>query len=106
MLTRASWILALCAALFALNAVLLKRHAAEAYEVMVGITSPATVTPQWCAWPLSIVGWGAIPAFVGAMVGYLVTAQIQTHQAEPLDEVVRRLRALSEPPTPPPGFGP
>ncbi|MFE7558237.1 DUF6313 family protein [Kitasatospora sp. NPDC057500] len=100
-LTRASWVLGLCAVLFGLNAILLEGHAAQAYEVMVGITSPADVRPQWCAWLLSVVGWGAIPAFVGAMAGYLVTAQIHTHQAEPLEEVVRRLRELSEPSTPP-----
>jgi hypothetical protein len=78
------------------NAVLLDGHAATAYEVMVGITSPANVDPRWCAWLLSVCGRGAMPAFVGAMAGYLVTAQIQTHQAEPLEEVVRRLRELDE----------
>ncbi|GAA1107782.1 hypothetical protein [Kitasatospora arboriphila] len=44
-----------------------------------------------------------IPAFVGALVGYLVTDQVQTHQAEPMEEVLRRLRELSQPPAPPPG---
>ncbi|MFD9359893.1 DUF6313 family protein [Streptomyces sp. NPDC060031] len=97
--------LGLCAGLFVLNGFL--TGWAQAYEVMVGLTSPTQVQQwQWCAWPLSLTGWAAIPAFVGGMAGYLVTAQIQAHQALPLEEVLNRVRELSAPPPPPGGSGP
>ncbi|MFE7190148.1 DUF6313 family protein [Kitasatospora sp. NPDC057541] len=101
LLTRASWVLGLCAGLFALNGFLLGW--AQAYEVMVGLASPAAVRPQWSAWLLSVTGWAAIPAFVGGMAGHLVTAQIQAHQALPLEEVLNSVRELAAPPPPPPG---
>lgn len=103
-MTRASWVLILCVGLFLLNGALVGW--AKSYEVMVGITSPADVRPQWCAWLLSVAGWAGVPAFIGGMVGYLVTAQIQAHQALPMDEVLNRIRELSAPTPPPPGGSP
>ncbi|MFD5919604.1 DUF6313 family protein [Kitasatospora sp. NPDC058201] len=101
LLTRASWVLALCVALFVLNGFL--TGWVNAYNVMVGITSPAAVRPQWCAWLLAVTGWAAIPSFVGGMAGYLVTAQIQARQALPMEQVLDRVRELSMPAPPPPG---
>ncbi|MFD4116911.1 DUF6313 family protein [Streptomyces niveus] len=101
-MTRAAVVLTVCAALFAVNGVLLGW--ADAYDVLIGITSPAEVAPQWAAWPLSVVGWAAIPAFVGGTVGYLVTVQIQEHQSRDFDAVMDELRALIQPP-PGPGDG-
>jgi CBS-domain-containing membrane protein len=71
-----------------------------AYEVLIGIASPAKTDPQWVAWPLSVTGWAAIPAFVGGTAGYLITTQITAHQARDLDAVIAELRALTtHPPT-------
>lgn len=108
LLTRAASVLAACVALCVLNGVL--GGWTSAYEVLLGIRSPADADPRWCAWLLSVVGWAAIPAFVGGTAGYLITAQIQAHQARPQDEVVAELRRLAgldqAPPTPaPPGSG-
>ncbi|MEV8413964.1 DUF6313 family protein [Streptomyces niveus] len=102
LLTRAAVVLALCGALFAMNGMLLGW--ADAYDVLIGITSPAEADPQWAAWPLSVVGWAAIPAFVGGTVGYLVTVQIQAHQSRDFDAVMDELRAMIQPP-PGPGDG-
>lgn len=71
---------------------------ATAYEVLIGITSPAKADPQWAAWPLSVAGWAAMPAFVGGTAGYLITAQIKTHQARNRDAVIAEIRALTQPP--------
>lgn len=101
LITRAALVLAVCAALFVANGVLIGW--ACAYEVLIGITSPARVDPQWAAWPLSVAGWAAIPAFVGGTAGYLITAQIQTHQSRDFDTVVAELRALIQPPAGPGG---
>ncbi|NEA64603.1 hypothetical protein G3I56_18920 [Streptomyces sp. SID12488] len=65
--------------LFVLNGVRLGW--AAAYEVLIGITSPAKADPQWMAWRLSLAGWVTVLAFIGGTVGYLITVQIQTHQA-------------------------
>ncbi|MFD8619322.1 DUF6313 family protein [Streptomyces sp. NPDC059513] len=96
LLTRAAFLLALCAVLFATNGMLLGW--ADAYDVLIGITSPAEADSQWAAWPLSVVGWAAIPAFVGGTVGYLVTVQIQAHQSRDFDAMMDELRVLIQPP--------
>lgn len=77
----------------------------DAYDVMIGITSPADVHPQWCAWPLSLTGWAAIPAITGATAGYVITQQIQAHHARELSDVLDELRRLAEQPGPPPPSG-
>ncbi|WP_425246442.1 DUF6313 family protein [Streptomyces sp. NEAU-NA10] len=90
-------VLALCAILFILNGVLLGW--AAAYEILIGIASPAKADPGWAAWPLSVVGWAAIPAFVGGTAGYLITAQITRHQTRDYDAVIAEIRALAQSPT-------
>lgn len=95
--------LAACTTLFVLNGLLIGWT--SAYEVMTGIASPATVHPQWCAWPLSLTGWAALPAVVGAAAGYVITEQIQAHHARGLSEVIEELRRLAEPPETPPSSG-
>jgi hypothetical protein len=103
LLRRGAVVLAVCGGLYALNGFLIGW--ADAYNVMVGITSPADVRPQWCAWPLSLAGWAAIPAVVGAAAGYVITEQIQAHHARELSDVLGELRRLAEPPAPPSGGG-
>lgn len=76
--------------LFVLNGARLGR--AVAYEVLIRITSPAKVGPQRLAWPLSLAGWAAVPAFIGGTVDHLITVQIQTHQAR---DFLRYDRALA-----------
>ncbi|MGW2103691.1 DUF6313 family protein [Streptomyces olivaceoviridis] len=70
---------------------------ANAYDVMIGITSPKAVHPQWCAWLLSLTGWAAIPAVIGAAAGYVITEQIRDHHSRELSNVVDELRRLAEP---------
>lgn len=93
LLLRALPLLALFLGLFALNGVLIGWT--DAYNVLVGIDSPADASPQIPAWPLSIVGWAAIPALVGGAVGYAVTAQIQAHRTRELTEILDELRRRS-----------
>lgn len=87
--------LAACGVLYVLNGFLIGW--ANAYDVMLGITSPTGVRPQWCAWPLSLIGWAAIPAIVGATAGYVITEQIQAHHARELSDVLSELRRLAAP---------
>ena len=92
-----------CGALYVLNGFLIGW--ADAYTVLTGITSPADVRLQWCAWPLSLIGWAAIPAIIGAAAGYVITEQIQAHHARELSDVLAELRRLTDPPEPPPPSG-
>ena len=95
--------LATCGALYVLNGFLIGW--ANAYDVMAGITSPSDVHSQWCAWPLALTGWAAIPAIIGAAAGYLISEQIQAHHARELNDVLDELRRLAEHPEPPPRQG-
>ncbi|MFD7875888.1 DUF6313 family protein [Streptomyces sp. NPDC059766] len=101
--SRGTTVLTLCGALYLVNGIMIGW--ANAYNVMTGITSPANVRPQWCAWPLSLTGWAVIPAIIGAAAGYVITEQIQAHHAHDLDDVVDELRRLAERPGPPSSSG-
>ncbi|MCX5250328.1 DUF6313 family protein [Streptomyces sp. NBC_00201] len=100
LLSRGAVVLAVCGVLYVLNGFLIGW--ANAYDVMTGITSPAAVRLQWCAWPLSLIGWAAIPAIIGAAAGYVITEQIQAHHARELSDVLDELRRLAEHSGPPP----
>lgn len=93
----------MCGALYVVNGFLIGW--VNAYTVLTGITSPSAVRIQWCAWPLSLIGWAAIPAIIGAAAGYVITEQIQAHHARELSDVLDELRRLAEPPGPPPPPG-
>ncbi|MFD5814795.1 DUF6313 family protein [Streptomyces sp. NPDC127038] len=103
LISRGIAVLAACLVLYLLNGFLIGW--APAYEVMTGITSPAAVHPQWCAWPLSLTGWAVIPAIIGAAAGYVITEQIQAHHARELGDVLDELRYLAERPQTPPSAG-
>ncbi|MFI2764288.1 DUF6313 family protein [Streptomyces echinatus] len=103
LISRGVTVLAMCLVLYLLNGLLIGW--APAYEVMTGITSPAAVHPQWCAWLLSLAGWAVIPAIVGAAAGYVITEQIQAHRARELSDVLAELRRLAEQPPAPPSAG-
>ncbi|MFI1840379.1 DUF6313 family protein [Streptomyces olivaceoviridis] len=95
LLSRGAVVLGMCGALYVLNGFLIGW--ANAYDVMTGITSPKAVHPQWCAWLLSLTGWAAIPAVIGAAAGYVITEQIRDHHSRELSDVVDELRRLAEP---------
>ncbi|MFF0398882.1 DUF6313 family protein [Streptomyces sp. NPDC005248] len=98
LLSRGTVVLAVCAGLYVLNGFLIGW--ANAYDVITGITSPAATRPQWCAWPLSLAGWAAIPAIIGAAAGYVITEQIQAHHARDLSDVLDELRRRTSGPAP------
>jgi Family of unknown function (DUF6313) len=69
-----------------------------AYEVMIGIKSPAEVAAPVLSWAVSLVGWLMIPAFVGGTAGYLVTRQIEARRTRSKAEVTQALRRQARPP--------
>ncbi|WP_418953168.1 DUF6313 family protein [Streptomyces scabiei] len=90
----------------------------QAYDVFVLNTSPkdSTIKNRTVAWILWAVGWGMVPAFIGAVTGEAVGALVARREAdkEPTPASVRaaaRLaarelreeRGLPTPTPPPPG---
>src|SRR6476659_1565179 len=59
----------------------------NAYDVMLAIISPAATTSPALAWLLSLAGWLVGPAVAGAVVGYMITAEIQGRRKKKFDEL-------------------
>ncbi|MFI6737245.1 DUF6313 family protein [Nonomuraea sp. NPDC050451] len=90
LLTRALWVVLAFVVVFVVDGMLIGWS--TAYEVLIGIKSPAEAGSAPVTWLVSIVGWLAIPAFVGGTVGYLVTRQIEDRRGRSAAEVVEDLR--------------
>ena len=60
-------------------------------EVLIGVTSPAAeyLTPLAAVmrWAVALVGWLAVPALMGAVVGYAVSQQAKSVRGRTLDEI-------------------
>jgi Family of unknown function (DUF6313) len=61
----------------------------SAYDVMLAITSPAATSSPALAWLLSLGGWLVGPAVAGAVVGYMITAEIEGRRKKKFDELFR-----------------
>ncbi|MQY07300.1 DUF6313 family protein [Actinomadura macrotermitis] len=59
----------------------------RAYDVSIGITSPADTSAPVPAWFLSVAGWLLVPGIVGAVAGYAVSNAITSRRTRPLDEL-------------------
>lgn len=62
-----------------------------AYDVTIGITSPGDpekVSVPALAWPLSMAGWLAMPAIVGATIGITVEQAITGRRRRTLTEAL------------------
>ena len=69
---------------------------ARAYEVLVGITSPAATSFPVLSLLLSLTGWLAVPALVGATAGYLVGRQVDARRTESETELIERMKTEAE----------
>jgi hypothetical protein len=85
LLLRGMPILLVFACLFAANGLIIDWRVA--YDVMLGITSPADTDSPVLAWFLSFAGWLVGPAVAGAVVGYMVTAAIGGRRTKPIDQL-------------------
>ncbi|WP_418953131.1 DUF6313 family protein [Streptomyces scabiei] len=64
----------------------------RAYEVLLGIRSPAATPYPPLGWILSLTGWLLVPAFVGGVTGYLVSRQVDMRRTESEEEFLRRIQ--------------
>jgi hypothetical protein len=77
------------AALFAANGFVIGWR--NAYDVMLAITSPAATSNRVLAWLLSFTGWLVGPAVAGAVVGYMITTEIEGRRRKPFKELFREV---------------
>ncbi len=59
----------------------------RAYDVSIGILSPADTAVPALAWPLSVAGWLLVPGIAGAVAGYVVSDAIKVRRSTPLEDV-------------------
>ncbi|MGW4676267.1 DUF6313 family protein [Streptomyces sp. NPDC004324] len=90
--THATWWLGSFILLYAMGAGLLGWQAA--YEVLVGLSSPSETRHPTYAYVLCLAGWLLVPAFIGAIAGYLVTEQIDARRRLGEAEVLERMHTL------------
>lgn len=57
----------------------------QAYDVNIGIQSPADTSAPVLAWFLSVAGWLVAPGVAGAVAGYVVSASIASRRKRPVD---------------------
>ncbi|MEU1377980.1 DUF6313 family protein [Streptomyces triculaminicus] len=65
----------------------------DAWDLLVGRATPRNAPYPWLSWPLSVIGWIAVPAFVGGAVGYLVTSHIDERRGETEDGFAEKAAA-------------
>ncbi|MCX4993387.1 DUF6313 family protein [Streptomyces sp. NBC_00568] len=76
-----------------------------AYEVLVGLTAPASSRHPWYGYLLSLAGWLLVPGLTGAAAGYLVTRQIERRRSTDIAELLDRMQSQSGGPGPPAAGG-
>ncbi|MEU1050633.1 DUF6313 family protein [Streptomyces sp. NPDC005897] len=65
----------------------------DAWDLLVGRATPRNAPYPWLSWPLSVVGWLAVPAFVGAVVGYWVTSRVEDRRTATEEDFINRIAA-------------
>ncbi|SHM26331.1 hypothetical protein SAMN05443668_101148 [Cryptosporangium aurantiacum] len=58
----------------------------DAYDVSLGIESPAETKAPVLAWFLSVAGWLVMPGVAGAVAGYVVSDSIASRRSRSLSE--------------------
>ncbi|MFC8919585.1 DUF6313 family protein [Streptomyces sp. NPDC057116] len=81
LVTKARWFIVFTAVLFVIECLLV--GFSDAWELLVGRASPKDAPYPWCSWPLSVVGWALVPAFIGGVVGYVVSSGVESRRRGP-----------------------
>lgn len=75
----------------------------DAWEILVGRDSAKDACWPVVTWPLSIVGWVFVPAFIGGVAGYVVTSQIDSRRGRSIElvtnELAKAAKKRNKPPT-------
>jgi hypothetical protein len=58
-----------------------------AYDVNLGVSTPATTAAPALAWCLSLAGWLVAPGIAGAVAGYVVSTSIAERRTKRLDRL-------------------
>ncbi|MEU1915601.1 DUF6313 family protein [Streptomyces massasporeus] len=77
----------------------------KSWELLSGLTSPHGMKWPLFTWSLSVFGWVLIPALIGILAGYLVSAQIDKRRSDDNQAIWDRLRQLADQQSPSDGGG-
>lgn len=64
----------------------------NAYDLLLGIQSPSTFATPILPALVSILGWMAAPAIIGAIAGYVVERQINRYRSQSFEQNIDRLK--------------
>lgn len=91
----ARWALGVVGALFLIEWSLLGWS--DAWEILVGRKSPKLAPYPYFTWPLSVIGWLLLPAFLGAVVAYFITSRADARRAQPTTLLEQEIGARGAP---------
>jgi hypothetical protein len=88
-LWRAKWLFMAIAALFVIAGLVMGWS--DTWETLVGRRSPKNAPYPYFSWPLSVTGWLALPALVGAVIAYLMTSQADRRRTRSVSEAAAQV---------------
>jgi hypothetical protein len=86
---RAKWVFFGIAAIFVIAC--LRMGWSDAWETLVGRRSPKNASYPYLSWPLSAIGWLALPALIAGVVAYLIASQADLRRSRTVSEAAARV---------------
>jgi hypothetical protein len=63
----------------------------DAWDMLVGRATPRNAPYPFWNWPLSVAGWLVIPAFIGAIAGYVISSEVEGRRKSTMKDEAQRV---------------